>query len=280
MKKIVAVLLILILTAGCIMPALALSEEKIYDYADLFSAREENGLQNTASALASLHNIDVSILTIADAKGKSTMKYAEDFYIEQDMGYGDEYDGLLLLIDMDNREVYIATSGKAIQYFNDDRINSILDDVSPLLSDEAYAKAAGMFLDNVEYYLKQGIKNDQYTYDTDKGVVTDRYSNTPEYKMKRTLRSLPIFILIGLGIGGATVGIMAINNKGRKTTDAGTYLDRNSFTLMDNRDIFIRTATTKRYIDTSSGSRGGGGGSRSSSHSSGGRSFGGGGRKF
>jgi uncharacterized protein len=90
-----------------------------------------------------------------------------------------------------------------------------------------------------------------------------------------------LYVLIGFGIGGVVVGIMAFNNKGVKTTDAGTYLDSSSFRLMDNRDVYIRTAVTKRLIETDSGGSGGGGGSRSTTHTgSSGRSHGGGGRSF
>ena len=36
-------------------------------------------------------------------------------------------DGLALLIDMDNREITVSTSGIAIRYLTDERIENILD---------------------------------------------------------------------------------------------------------------------------------------------------------
>jgi uncharacterized protein len=280
MKRLSIILLIVLLFLNC-LPVLALDTDiKVYDEADLFSDNEEKELQKAAQALAEKTKIDIVIVTILDAEGKTSEAYADDFYDYNGFGIDKDNSGILLLIDMDNRNVWISTTGKCIRIFPDDRIDDILDGIVPFLSEAAYADGAKYFLDSAEYYIGQGIPSDQYNYDRDTGEIS-QYSDTPEYKMEQALRRLPLFVLIGLGIGGGVVGIMAINNKGVKTTDAGTYLDSNSFNLIDNRDIYIRTAVTKRLIESDSGGSSGGGGSRSTTHSgSSGSSHGGGGRGF
>jgi len=281
MKRLSAILLIALMIILNCLPILALDTDiKVYDGADLFSDNEEKELQEAAREIVDRTKLDIVIVTILDAEGKTSEAYADDFYDYNGFGIDKDYSGILLLIDMDNRKVWISTTGKCERIFTDRRIDDMLDGIVPFLSTEAYADGAQYFLDRADYYIEQGIPSDQYNYDRDTGEIS-RYSDTPEYKMERALRRLPLYVLIGFGIGGVVVGIMAFNNKGVKTTDAGTYLDSSSFRLMDNRDVYIRTAVTKRLIETDSGGSGGGGGSRSTTHTgSSGRSHGGGGRSF
>ena len=58
--------------------------------------------------------MDVVIVTTYNTRSKSSQVYADDFYEENNIGRNNSGDGILLLIDLDNREVYISTSGAAI----------------------------------------------------------------------------------------------------------------------------------------------------------------------
>lgn len=244
----IAVLIVMLIMLGA-FPALCLDTSlKVYDEASLFTDSELSQLQERAQELSEGKNLDVVILTINDAQGKTSMAYADDYYDYNGFGYGGDNSGLLLLIDMDNRKSWISTTGRAIHYFNDSAINNILDNITGYLSDENYASAADTFLDKVE--------------------------STPTNGFEKSAQNILIYLLVAIGVAGICVGIMSINNKGRKTTNHDTYLDKNSIVLSDNRDIYIRTAVTKRHIDTSSG-----GGSSTHTGSSG-TSHGGGGRSF
>lgn len=277
MRRILFVLLIFMILLIGILPSLALDTSvKVYDEAGLFTSDESAKLQDTAKSLTELNQMDVVIVTISDAEGKSSMAYADDYYDYNGFGYGSEKSGILLLIDMDNRDVWISTTGLAIRYFTDSAIDSILDKITGYLSDGQYYKAADIFLDQVGNYFSAGIDSNQYNYNTETGE-RDYYQNSLT-GFEKSVSHIPIFLLISIAIAGIVVGIMSINNKGKKTINPSTYLDENSFILRDNRDIYIRTATTTRFIDTSSG---GGSGGRSSTHSgSSGSSHGGGGRSF
>lgn len=289
MKRLSIILLAILLILNW-LPAFALDTDiKVYDDADLFSDSEEKALSESAQALVEKTKMDIVIVTTSDAEGKNSEAYADDFYDYNGFGLDDEFSGILFLIDMDNRNVWISTTGKCIRIFTDDRIDNILDGIMSYIYDQAYAGGAEYFLNMVDFYIgngqntaNQGIPSDQYNYDRDTGE-TSYYMDTPEYKWEQAVKSLPKLFLIGLGVGAGVVGIMSIGTKGVKTTNASTYLDFNSFNLLDNRDIYIRTDVTKRRIETDSGGGGGhsGGGSRSTTHtSSSGRSHGGGGRSF
>ncbi|WIV12425.1 TPM domain-containing protein [Proteiniborus sp. MB09-C3] len=271
-------------------------DQKVYDEADLFSEAQEEALQIKAAELSEKLSLDTVILTIADNKGKTSRDYADDFYDENDFGYGDSYDGLILLINMADREVYISTCGKAIEYFTDVRINSILDKVYICLTEENYSEGAEAFLNEVEYYVQKGIPSNQYSYDENTGNSTKE--NTGAYpndsmdistsKQSDLANRLLIYLLISFGIGGISVGVMAINNKGRTTTNQSTYLDKNSFRLINSQDFHVNTRVTFVRIDNDSNSKSSrrstthsSGSGRSTTHSSSsGRSHGGGGRKF
>lgn len=256
-------------------------DQKVYDEADLFTEIEEEALQLKASELSERLKLDTVILTIKDNKGKTSRDYADDFYDDNGFGYSERYDGLILLINMADREVYISTCGKAIEYFTDARIDSILDKVYIYLTESNYSDGANAFLDEVEYYVQKGIPSNQYSYDENTGISSQGNTGASTSQKDNLINRLLIYILISFGIGGISVGIMALNNKGKTTTNQSTYLDSNSFKLVANQDRHVNTSVTFVHINTDSGSKGGRSAGRSTTHgSSSGRSHGGGGRKF
>ena len=91
-----------------------------------------------------------------------------------------------------------------------------------------------------------------------------------------TVGSIPFTYILGAAfiITFVYVIIGMVNNKGKKTTTANTYVEGGQPLFHDRRDIFVTKHTTSRHIERSSGGGGGGGGHHISS---GGHSHGGGG---
>ena len=238
----------------CAVPALALDTElKVYDYADLFDDEEEELLMERAQELAEERRMDVVILTIDDAMGQRPRDIADDFFDYNGFGYGRGRDGILLLIDMDNRRPWISTSGKAIDIFTDNRLDSILDKMDRHLQKERFFDATNRFLTEVDYYTSGGFA--------------------------KSARHIPGYLIVSVAAAGIIVALMAAYNKGVKTVTSETYLDRDSVNIRVSRDNYIRTTTTK--VDISSSSSGSGGGRSSTHRSSSGRTHGGrGGRRF
>lgn len=272
MKKMKRVTLLLVILFVFISGVSAFAiTPKVYDEAALFSEQERELLEQRAVELSERIKLDIVIVTITDAQGKTSRDYADDFYDYNGFGYGENYDGLLLLINMDDREVYISTCGKAIEYFTDKRIEAVLDSIYTYLSDGNYSAGAEAFLDEVEYYVQKGIPYNQHT------VYEGSDTNvTPLSKGEVFLKRLPIYLLISIAVGGIAVGIMAINNRGKSATNQLTYLEGNSFKIINSYDHHINTSLTHVTIQKSSSGSG-----KSTVHrSSSGRSHGGGGRKF
>ena len=194
-------------------------------------------------------------------EGKSTMDYADDYYDYNGYGLGDNKSGILLLIDMNDRKIWISTIGDAIEYFTDNRIESIISDISKYLSDAEYFDACNIFLNNIQYYIDSGIPEGQYTYSEE------------EHTLK--------IVLIALGVAAIVAGVTCIvvvnSYKNSKSVSSINYIDNNSIVFTKRRDIFINTFTTKTKIERNNSS----GGNGSSTHrSSSGNTHGGGGGSF
>lgn len=275
LKKLAA---ILCLCAGWMMTLNVSADEcLVYDHADLLSVQEEEYLENLAAERKEQWNMNFLVVTIDDSEGKSSMEYADDFY---DVLFPEETeeDGVLYLIDMDNREIYLSTCGEAIRYLTDERIDRILDEAYEYVAESDYYGTFVAFFEKTEEYLLKGIPSDQYNYDVNTGE-TDYY----EEPMKLTFGEF-LFALIGALIPAAiTVGAIKAKYQLKfEDFHYDAYTD-SEVQLFVKSDRLVNQFVTHRRIPKNTGSSGGsgGGGSRSSVHrSSSGRSHGGGGRKF
>ncbi len=243
----------------------------VFDDAGLFTQEERLALEEEANNLSSEYNMDIVIVTTNDAAGKTSREYADDFFDYGGFGVGPDYDGILFLIDMDNREAYISTSGIAIRYLTDLRLDKILDRVfdEGLLDGDYYGAAMG-FLKGTRTYLEAGIPSDQY--------------NEPE-KVVKPKKITVIDVIIGLVGGLIASGSFYFGTKARyktpRTYNQYFYKNNSIVNLSPTTDRLIYSHVTHRVIpkpsNTSSRSNSG----RSTVHrSSSGRTHGGRGRKF
>lgn len=247
------------------------TDRLVVDDAMLFSSSEESMLEEAAAGLSDQYDLDIVIVTTDDSQGKTSREYADDYFDYQGYGRGNDYSGILFLIDMDNREVYISTSGEGIRYLTDDRIEKILDEVfnSGLTEGDYYGAASG-FLRKTEEYLKAGIPSDQHT------VEEGREKN------RLTLVEAALSFLASLGIGGGFYGSVKSGYRIKKPPNPFSYRNNSIVNLADKGDRLVDTSVTSRIIPrTPPPGSGGSSSGRSTVHrSSSGRMHGGGGRKF
>lgn len=273
------------------------AEVKVYDLANLFTLDEIDALEKEATSLAETYQMDVGIVTTDNANSKSAMAYADDFYDENDFGYGSDKDGLLLLMDMDNREIYISTCGSGIQYFPDLRISKMLDSAYNYISNRDYYGTATDFLGQVKTYLDKGIPSNQNKTDRPFSDPREDYNDSymqevvPEHKPFTTnsgqpLNAQSIILSVVVSLLGAFIIAIVIRTavhysyKHPHNTIPQTRPDDLSVHYTQKEDRFVTSHTSRVKVQTNpSGGHGGSG--RSSTHSSSsGRSHGGGGRKF
>lgn len=242
------------------------ASEKVYDFADLLTISEEEQVYNQVQQFINKANLDLAIVTISDNNKFSAMEYADDFYDYNNFGLEEDRSGVLFLIDMDTREIYISTTGRALSIYNDFRISRILDAIYQEFSNKNYLNGITKFVTIIESYDTMGLpsnKDSKYIIDAD-GTVSRRF---------------PWLIILGipLAITVIVVGSLVYKNKlVRVATSSREYLDKDSLRIKTVSDRLISTNTTSVPISTTSSSGGG-----SSLHSgSSGRSHGGGGHRF
>lgn len=94
----------------------------IEDDANLLSSSEEEDLYELMEKISEFGSV---MLKTIDINSSSTRYYAENYYYNQ---IGNE-SGVLFLIDMDNREIYIASSGTMYNTITKSKADSITDNV-------------------------------------------------------------------------------------------------------------------------------------------------------
>ena len=245
--------------------------EKVYDFANLFNSSEEQLLYNKVSEFINNGDLDMVIVTIDDNPRNSAMKYADDFYDYNYFGEGSTHDGILFLIDMDTREMWISTTGTGQLMYDDYRIEKILDATYSKITKEKYYECAEAFISNAKYYYELGIP------DSNENAYINEYGDYV-YSEDAIIASITVAALPAFIISLIIVFIMKGKHKTiKKATTAFSYMREKNITYRE--DSFINTYTSKVYDPPSSSSGSSGGGS-SSHRSSSGRSHGGGGRRF
>lgn len=256
--------------------AAAAANAGVYDDAGLFSAREAAQLEEKAQTLYEAHHMNFVLVTTDDADGRAAREYADDFYMDHGFYENGARGGITLLIDMDNRELYVSTAGDMRYYITDARVEEILDAGYDEVADGEYAQAMENMLKKTDALIRKGIPGGQYLYDEETGRIV-RYKSL-------TAAELCIAVLIPLLLAGG-VCLMVVRKY--------SHVEKYQYAVGQNADIHFRSRTdrlvnqfvTKRHIPKSpppgSGGGHGGGSGRTTVHTSGGGgSFGGGGRKF
>ena len=277
-KKLFSIIgLFFLLSVFCSIVSFAAGVAMVKDGADLLSADEEDKLLELAQTMQKQYGYSFIVLTIDDAEGKTARTYAEDSYLK--LADGD--DGALYLIDMDNHEIYVATSGEMMYYLYDERLNKLLDDAYEEISEGKYYDCLRVMLADTRLFMLKGIPQNTYTYNETTGETV--YHE----KTKSVSPVEGLLAAVGALLSG---GLFAGNIKRRYTMKGSRYVfafkEHTKLDLQRRADHlenkFITTRHIPRHVSTGSGSGGGfGGGHQSTIHTgSGGHSFGGGGRKF
>lgn len=224
---------------------------KVYDYANLLDESEERLLHKKATAYIDKTNFDMVIVTISNNERGSAANFASDFYDYNNFGFDDEYSGILYLIDMDNREVFIDVSGKAIDVYNDSTLDSMLDEIYEDVSNEDYYESCVSFIND----------------------ASDNFSNID---VRENKVNWGLSFIVALGVPTLIVSVMISSHKTIKLAGAANdYINRKDTKIGVAKDTFLTKNIAKVCIQTHSSS----GGSTTRVGSSG-RVHGGRGRKF
>lgn len=285
MKKKILVLLTALCMLFSVLPVFGAeaTEQRVFDYAELLSEADEQEMQLWVEDMQENWGMDLAFLTTNDTDGKSVQQYGADFYVEKNLGLGENDDGVIFVLDMGSREGQIITSGKAIDIYTDYYIDQMWDNMVGYLSDGDYYNAFfTLYMDMHQYAA------DYEKYQADPDSFISDYSKAQ--KTKSLLMFTGISAVFALAVAGVVVSGMRKSAKNVKPyTDGRAYLKENGYHLSINRDSFASTHTALMPIPRNDDDHhhGGGfhsggswGGGSSTFSGGGGRSFGGGGGKF
>ncbi len=229
-------------------PAGASAKQRVFDNGSLLSEEEIVTIQQVLDRVSADYDTDLFILTSTSLNGVTPKKHAEDFFWGNNHGTRDE-SGVVLVVDMGERDVWMATFGRAIQTFEPE-VQTIISGITPDLTAARYSDAFLKFSSYMEKPLLEITKPTYLEY------VKKMATNWPAY-------------IIALLAALISTGVLSFNLKGAKLVTNKTYEVPDSFVLSETRDTYLRTTTTRTKVSSSS-----------SGSSSGGRSSGGGGGKF
>ncbi len=274
-NKIICLSFAALLSFSQLYPVFAAEDARVFDEANLFDEDDTKELENRIAGVRESENADLAVVTTDDARGKTSEEYADDFYDSHDMGVGDDASGILLLIDMDNREIYISTSGYAARVLTDNRIEAVLDAAYDEVSDGYYADGALAAIDSIETYLELGVPDDQYSV-----VREDKKRSLEWYEV--LIAAAVAAIAGGLSCLGVVRKYKMKKERSRSLGFHMSYRADSTLNFIKNEERFVNRSVVTRRIPRKNGPgpSGGSAGRTTMHHSSSGNMHGGGGRKF
>ena len=283
MKKILNIFICLLIISLLTFPVFAATNPLVVDEADLMSDYEEQQLTATLEEISERQQFDIVAVTVDSTDGKSTMDFADDFYDYNDYGKGANHDGVILVINMAEREYWISTSGYAITAITDYSIEMIGDSVVPYMKDGDYYGAYSEYADIVDDLVTSAKNGSIYDWNnTYKGY--GEYAYGDGYAEEYGSSGMDSFERIGTSVIVAVIIsaiIVLMVKKSYKPVafnrSAANYLNPGSLNVTNSYEHFLynHVTMTKRAEESSNHSGG------SSTHtSSSGTSHGGGGGHF
>lgn len=219
--------------------------EEIY-----FSESEQGEVRSRLQGLADKYQSDFIVLFREGVGSQSgAERTAIEFFETNDYGVGSEKSGMLLLIDLRDRELYVLTHGKAKELITEKEWNKLLDAV----------------VDN-------DVANQPYE------AVMAYVEKIPYYFRGNFISGLDLLIAFGVAAAVALITMFSVKSSYKAANANQAYeIEDNAHADFDRfEDAFIREYTTSHTKSSSSGSSSGGsggGGSSSGGYGGGGRSF-------
>lgn len=251
MKKLLISALAIIITLFCCLSVCAAEEKNLLiDQANLLTESEISTITSQLKDLQTKYDVDVVILTVETVGGESMRDYADDYYDYN--GYSPN--GMLFLIAMEEREMYISTAGTCIDAFTDDDIERVFDAIWDDVRDGEYASAFQNFVTECDCELEYYVNGEPFELGT----------------------TIIIALVVGFIIAFIVVSVM----KGKLKTvafqkSANNYAKMETLKLTNSNELFLYRNVSRVLKPQNNNNN-----SSSTHRSSSGRSHGGGGRSF
>ena len=264
-RKLLSVLFAVVICFSAAIPVCAEeSLSRLMDDADLLTDSEETTLLSQLDNISENQEMDIVVVTTDSLEGYTPQEYADNVFDYCGYGIGENRDGLLLLVSIEDNDWHISTSGYAITAFTDAGREYMSEQFLPYLSDGEYYKAFSTYAQLCDEFITQAKTGEPY----DSG-------NLPKEPFKIWFN---VLIALGIGFVFAIIVVLYMKSKLKSVRfqpAASSYVRNGSMNVTQSGDFFLYSHLDRRARPKDNDSGG------SSTHtSSSGSTHGGGGGKF
>lgn len=286
-KKIMMILVAFCLAFGMNVSAFA-EETYVRDNAAILTEEERASLEERAKEASEETKSGIYILTVEDFSQdgySDTFDFAIDYYTQNDLGYGEEKNGVLVMLSMNDRDYEIICYGENEDlifnaYGFDEVVDAMLDD----FAEDYWYNGFFDYIATCRKVLNEDVpsyyEGDNVYHETN-GYYNGGYNNYDDYyyvEKGRSAETVAVMAVAIIGVPSLIAGIICFvfykqMKSVYKGADADNYVPKGGFTLTAKTDRFSHTTVVRNKIKTENKngiSRGGGGFGGGSSHRSGG----------
>ena len=264
-RKLLSVLFAVVICFSAAIPVCAEeSLSRLMDDADLLTDSEETSLLSQLDNISENQEMDIVVVTTDSLEGYTPQEYADNVFDYCGYGIGENRDGLLLLVSIEDNDWHISTSGYAITAFTDAGREYMSEQFLPYLSDGEYYKAFSTYADLCDQFITQAKTDEPYDV-----------GDLPKEPFKIWFN---VLIALGIGFVFAIIVVLYMKSKLKSVRfqpAASSYVRNGSMNVTQSGDFFLYSHLDRRARPKDNDSGG------SSTHtSSSGSTHGGGGGKF
>lgn len=198
---------------------------KLVDNADLLTESEKVALMDRLDSVSGEYQVDIVIATVETLGGYTPDTYIENFYDYNNYGYGENRDGVMLLVAMDEREYRILSNGLGADAISSQDIESIGDTIAPYLTDGDYEDAFNIFIDECEYQIDGEINGFPFAF----------------------FKNLMISLAIGFAVAFLITGYMRSKLKSvKKQVAASEYTKQGSMQVTSANEFYLYRVVDRR----------------------------------
>lgn len=230
--------MIFILFFVCIMSITSFATSthpvRVVDNANILQSSERNALINRLDEISQRQNVDIVVVTVTSTGNKDMHTYATDYYNYNDYGMGSNNDGILLLVNMQDKKFQIIAHGYGAVALTNAGMDYIIDQIGIKFKKKKYSEAMNNF----------ATLSDNFISKAKSGAAYDK-NNLPKADFDFGKN-----ILISLGAGVIFAAIVMfilykqMKNVSMKTT-ANDYLKKDSLNVTESRDVYLYTHTSR-----------------------------------
>ena len=264
-KKILSFIIVLCLAFGLTAVVYAdESYEYVYDEAGLLTSTEIQEINAKARYVSDTYDCGVYICATDDHTqyGYSNIyDFGREYYLSYELGKGEEYSGILLVLSMDERDYTIVVSGEDTSaLFDDYALDVVCDEMLDDFGNNNWYEGFYDYIDACGYILETGIAATDENYQSSYTDVTDYdygyYESTADegWGIYGVLAAVGIPCIIALIVCLIFKGQMKSVYKG---SGAREYISKDGFKLSERSDIFTHTTQVRNRIVTNNKPRGG-----------------------